>query len=57
MQPQRLPNGGILVPHGEQDAETGAFIDGVVEVHPGDDLYAVWDAWVEQAQPSEGPLT
>lgn len=42
MQARRLPDGGILVPHGWTDPETGTHFDGMVTVYSGDPLYEAW---------------
>lgn len=46
---QRLPDGGILVPHGWVDPETGTKFDGMVTVYPGDPLYDQWDKYLEKS--------
>lgn len=57
-QPQWLADGGIRVPHAAMDPATGAILDGMVTVYPGDDLYALWARWlVEHEQPADGRLT
>jgi len=41
-EPQWLADGGLRVPHGWTDPETGTLFDGMVTVYPGDPLYEAW---------------
>lgn len=51
-QAKRLPDGGLRVPHGWTDPETGTKFDGMVTVYPGDALYEAWRKYLDGSDES-----